>query len=110
MQTKILKSKRTLLIAPEGDIDHHSAPRIRSEADRMLMTTGIINIAFDFSNVGFMDSSGIGMIMGRFRKTSVLGGRIYIIGARPGVMRIIGISGLGSIVTMYNNADEIEEM
>lgn len=107
MKTEILKKKRTLLISPDGDIDHHSAGAIRAEADRMLNSSPITSIAFDFSRVGFMDSSGIGMIMGRWRKVNILGGRVYIIGARPEVMRIIGISGLGDIVTMYNTADEI---
>lgn len=108
MQTIILKNKRTLLISPDGDIDHHSASKIRAEADRIISSTGIINIAFDFTNVCFMDSSGIGMIMGRYRKIKILGGKIYIIGAHPDVMRIIGISGLGNIITMYNSIEEIE--
>lgn len=107
MQTEILKQSRTLLISPDGDIDHHSAAKIRAEADRAIASTGIINIAFDLSGVSFMDSSGIGMIMGRYRKIRILGGRIYIIAARPEVMRILGISGLGDMITMCNTAEEI---
>lgn len=98
-------SKNTLVIAPEGDIDHHSAARIRAEADKTLETTGVINIAFDLSKTTFMDSSGIGMIIGRYRKVQSLGGKIIIRGAGPGIMRIIGLSGLGSIVTIEKRCD-----
>lgn len=93
-------TKNTLVIAPEGDIDHHSSARIRAEADKILETTGVINIAFDLSKTTFMDSSGIGMIIGRYRKVQILGGKIIIRGADPALMRIIGLSGLGSIVTI----------
>ena len=108
METKIIKQKRTLLISPKCDIDHHSAAQIRQEADRLISSTGIINVAFDFTDVGFMDSSGIGMIMGRYRKVKILGGRIYIVNARPEVMRLIGLSGLGEIVTIYNTIGDLE--
>jgi stage II sporulation protein AA (anti-sigma F factor antagonist) len=108
MYTSILKQKRTLLISPDCDIDHHSASQIRAEADRVLSSTGVINIAFDFSKVGFMDSSGIGMIIGRYRKVNILGGKLFIVGASPDIMRIIGISGLGDIVTMCNEIGDIQ--
>ena len=98
MQTYI--SKNTLVIAPEGDIDHHSAARIRAEADKVLETTGVKNIAFDLSDTSFMDSSGRGMIIGRYRKVQILGGSIIVRGANPNVMRIIGLSGLGKIITI----------
>ena len=103
MQTYI--SKNTLVISPKGDIDHHSAARIRAEADKILETTGVINIAFDLSDTSFMDSSGRGMIIGRYRKVQILGGRIIIRGANPNVMRIIGLSGLGKIVTIEKRCD-----
>ena len=100
MDIRIIKQKRTLLISPHCDIDHHSAGKIRAEADRLLGSTGVINVAFDFADVGFMDSSGIGMIMGRYRKVKILGGRVYIVNACPEVLRLIGLSGLGDIVTI----------
>ena len=55
-----------------------------------------------------MDSAGIGMIMGRYRRINAIGGKIYIIGANEDVKRIIGISGLGNIVEIYSDWSEIE--
>lgn len=107
---QIYTEKNSLIIAPEGDIDHHSAEKIRREADKCLESSGIINIVFDLSKTAFMDSSGIGMIIGRYRKVSILGGKITIRNADDALMRIIGISGLGNIVTIekrcYNEQNE----
>ncbi len=105
MEMKIIKQKRTLLISPHCDIDHHSAAQIRTEVDKIISSTGVINVAFDFSDVGFMDSSGIGMIMGRYRKVRILGGRIYIINAKPEIVRLIGLSGLGEIITICDKGE-----
>lgn len=102
---QIYTEKNSLVIAPEGDIDHHSAEKIRKTADKHLESTGIANIVFDLSNTSFMDSSGIGMIIGRYRKVNILGGKITIRNADAGLMRIIGISGLGSIVTIEKGCD-----
>ena len=56
------------------------------------------NIVFDFENTRFMDSSGIGIIMGRYRKISCFGGRIYAIHADRQIRRVLRISGLERIV------------
>lgn len=105
METKIIKQKRTLLVSPHCDIDHHSAVKIREKTDLMLCNSGVINVAFDFNDVGFMDSSGIGMIIGRYRKVKILGGRIFIVNACPEVIRLIGLSGLGDVVTVCTIGD-----
>ena len=105
MEIKIIKQKRTLLISPQCDIDHHSAAYIREEADRIISSTGVINVAFDFSDVGFMDSSGIGMIMGRYRKVKILGGKIFVVNARPEIMRLSGLSGWGEIITVCDEGE-----
>lgn len=106
---KTLIESGTLVIFPEGDIDQHSVGRIRGEADRLLLNTGIRNIAFDMSRTSFMDSAGIGMIIGRCRKVAALGGKIYIRGASPEVLRIIGLSGLGNIVNIEEEHNEQNE-
>lgn len=108
MEFKINAEKKTLLVKLDGDIDHHNVKRVRTELDREIEKIGIKNIAFDFSSVRFMDSAGIGMIMGRYRRINAIGGKIYIIGANEDVKRIIGISGLGNIVEIYSDWSEIE--
>lgn len=97
---------RTLVVKLCGDLDHHAAAEISVSVDRELMKTGAINVAFDFSSVGFMDSSGIGVIMGRCKKARALGGRVIIYGASDAVKRIIKMSGIDGIVTVANSIEE----
>lgn len=89
--------KDTLLVAPDGELDHHSAQKIRTEVDEKLLC-GIKNVIFDFSALNFMDSSGIGMIMGRYKKISAGGGKVVIAAPRPQVQRIIEMAGLFRII------------
>jgi stage II sporulation protein AA (anti-sigma F factor antagonist) len=97
---------RTLVVRIYGELDHHSAALVRESADRELIRTGAVNIAFDFSNVTFMDSSGIGVIMGRYKTARALGGKVIICGASDAVRRIIKMSGTEKLIVM---ADSLEE-
>lgn len=94
--------KNTLLVAPEGELDHHSAVKIRDEVDSCL-GGDVKNIIFDFSRLSFMDSSGVGMIMGRYKKIAEAGGRVIIAAPQPQVQRIIEMAGLLSIVRIESN-------
>ena len=61
--------------APE-ELDHHSAEHIRRESDEILARNNIRQIVFDFQKTVFMDSSGIGVIMGRYRNIRLTGGTV----------------------------------
>lgn len=96
---------RTLVVKINGELDHHAADVIREATDRELGRTGALNVAFDFTDVTFMDSSGIGVIMGRYKVTKALGGKVIIYGASDAVKRIITMSGIDGIVKI---ADSLE--
>ncbi len=68
-----------LMIRLPEEIDHHEAGFICETADRYLLREDVRNVVFDFERTRFMDSSGIGIIMGRYRKISCFGGRVYAI-------------------------------
>lgn len=89
---------RTLTIRLYADLDHHYALQIREKADRLIEQEGIKNIVFDFHGVEFMDSSGIGMIMGRYKKVIFIGGKVGVMGVGKNVDRIFQYSGLYKIV------------
>ena len=59
---------RTLVIRMPKELDHHTTGQIPGTADRMIGEKNIQRIEFDFRDTGFMDSSGIGVIMGRYQK------------------------------------------
>ncbi len=87
-----------LMIRLPEEVDHHRAGFICENADRLLVRDDVCNVVFDFENTRFMDSSGIGIIMGRYRKIACFGGRVYAIHADRQIQRIFMVSGLNKIV------------
>ena len=110
MNIRLIGDKQTLLCSIDGELDHHLSASIRETVDRKLKCTNAVNIIFDFTNVGFMDSSGIGVIMGRYKLTKMLGGKIIIIGAKQGTRRIIEMSGLDKIVKLCDKLEQALEL
>ncbi len=97
---------RALVVRVAGELDHHAAAGIKESVDREMARTGAVNIAFDLGAVTFMDSSGIGMIMGRSKITSALGGRVIVYGASDNIKRIISMSGLNRLVTVAESLED----
>lgn len=95
-----------LVIHLKADLDHHTALTVRETADTLLARSHAKHILFDFTGVEFMDSSGIGVIMGRYRQVIFKGGRVGVMGVGANVDRIFRISGLYKIVERYDRAEE----
>ena len=104
----IKKAGTSLIITVTGELDHHIAAKLRSKIDKELGGE-IINIIFDFSELSFMDSSGVGMIMGRYKSVQKLGGSLIVAGATPQVERILKISGLMNIVDVTSTVGQAIE-
>lgn len=95
---KYCETKDNLIIVRlQGDLDHHVAREIKDEIDGLIILKKINRIAFDFKNVGFMDSSGIGLIMGRYKKIKPMDGEIYVCNLGVAIQRIFKLSGLFNI-------------
>ena len=87
-----------LCICMPKEVDHHNAGAITQHADEMICKSEVKNLIFDFSDTEFMDSSGIGIILGRYKKISCFGGKVFAIHADRQIRRILLISGLSKIV------------
>ncbi|MDR3179073.1 MAG: anti-sigma factor antagonist [Oscillospiraceae bacterium] len=87
--------KCTVLL--EGDIDHHNARFMRQSIDDYISKNHPKVLCLDFSRIKFMDSSGIGLIMGRFKFIKLLGGELEVVGASNSIKKIIKLSGLESL-------------
>lgn len=87
-----------LCIRMPREVDHHGAADIRERADRMILDDKVKNIVFDFEDTDFMDSSGLGIIIGRYRKISCFGGKVYAINANERISRILRASGMSAII------------
>lgn len=98
--------KRSLIVPIEGELDHHLAGILRSKIDPVLAREGISDIIYDFEKTEFMDSSGIGMIMGRHRQVAYLGGRSGVCHVGRAMDRLLRMSGLYRIVEKFESIQE----
>ena len=80
------------------EVDHHKSVYISKVADEYIMKEGVGNVVFDFEKTTFMDSSGLGIIIGRYRKISCFGGKVYAINASERIGRLLRASGMSSII------------
>ncbi len=111
MEMTIMGKYQTLVIRPDSELDQHAAEKIRVGADKLLRKTGLKNVAFDMRRVRFMDSSGIGVIMGRYRTVCAIGGNVAVFGMSPYVERLISMSGIREIVIIAERLqDALEEV
>ena len=83
-----------LIAGISGDLDHHSAAPIREAIYRMAESAMPKVLVLDFGGVGFMDSSGIGLIMGRYKLMDSMGGSVRVEHASPQLKKVIKLAGL----------------
>ena len=88
----------TLIVELKGEIDQSCAARLRIEIDRKIQENHIKNLVLDFGKVSFMDSSGIGVILGRYKQIKALGGKTMIIRPQPQVDKVLELSGLKKLM------------
>ncbi len=106
MQVRLSSKGTTLIVGIIGELDHHSAEYIRQKVDSEIIKSSIKNVIFDMSKVAFMDSSGIGVIMGRYKNVQKLNGKTVLAGISDQVKRIFDMGGLLKIIPAYNNIDD----
>ncbi|MCI8946851.1 MAG: anti-sigma factor antagonist [Lachnospiraceae bacterium] len=87
-----------LMIRMPEEIDHHQASALSERADGYILREKIQHIVFDFEDTRFMDSSGVGVVMGRYKKIACFGGRVYAVNADRQIQRIIRVSGLKKVL------------
>ena len=90
-----------LTIFLPGELDHHNAEELKNRADQLIQRRNIRSITFDFGKTGFMDSSGIGVIMGRYRKIYMLGGEVCAVHTSERIRKILTMSGVTKIMQIY---------
>ena len=91
-----------LCIKMPREVDHHGAVGIKESADRLILDDNVKNIVFDFENTTFMDSSGLGIIIGRYRKISCFGGMVYAVNTNERIKRILKGAGMASIIEILS--------
>ena len=111
MQVSFEMINKMLIIKLYGELDHHSSDYIRHKIDSEIMSRKPESIIFDVGNLNFMDSSGVGVIIGRYKLITSKGGKIAITSMKPQIRRIYEICGLKKIIPSFNtNKAAIEKL
>ena len=92
------KKKNTLTVRLSGDLDHNAAASVRAELDELILDPKIRRLVFDLNELDFMDSSGIGLIIGRYKLMARRGGSVAVTCPGRRVDRIFEMSGLYQLV------------
>ena len=94
MGIRLASDNKTLYAFVSGDIDHHSAPPIREAIDEKIMRDKPEKLVLDYSDVSFMDSSGIGLIMGRYKLLMTYKGKIEVVNVPKNMIKVVRLSGI----------------
>ena len=89
----------SLVIHVNGEIDHHSAVKVRTEIDERILSERPQKVLMELSQVDFMDSSGLGLIMGRFALLKKYGATLAALDPSPAVMKMIKLAGMERMIT-----------
>ena len=93
-----------LEIVLKGDIDHHSAVGIRVDIDNEIAESKPKKLVIDLSGIEFMDSSGLGLVMGRYAKMQKIGGELTLCGLSDRTRKIFELAGLDKMIRMEQKA------
>lgn len=107
MNLEIKTRNKITLAKIKGDLDHHTAKDIRADIDREIKKENSALLIIDFSQVAFMDSSGIGLVMGRYKLMEETGGKIII--ARPPayIKKVLNLAGIDKIARIAEDYSEL---
>lgn len=89
-----------------GEIDHHTAREMRETIDGAVETNMPSLLIMDFENISFMDSSGIGLVMGRYKNLAKHGGELHISGASNQLCKVMRLAGLERLAKINSDIKE----
>lgn len=96
---------QALVIHLPKELDHHNCKNLKYETDLLLAENYINKLVFDFSQTEFMDSSGIGVLLSRYKQMEGSGGSLSIYGAGGQIHRILTIGGITKLVRKYDTKE-----
>ena len=105
MVVRIEETAGEMIARLSGELDHHTARVMREQVDAAMATSSAKVLRLDFSGVGFMDSSGIGLVMGRYRLMQARGGRLVVAGVSDRLLRVMRLAGLERLPVWEDNVN-----
>ncbi|MGN0621471.1 MAG: anti-sigma factor antagonist [Porcipelethomonas sp.] len=105
MPVRIINDENRITALLSGEIDHHNAKGLRLEIDFSIREEHPRELILDFSEVDFMDSSGIGLVMGRYKLMKEFGGAVTVRNPSSQIKKVMKISGIEKLAAIETNQE-----
>ena len=109
LNSKYYEKDRLLLLEITEEIDHHVAEKLRRRADYEIERYMPKRVVCDFNRVVFMDSAGIGMLIGRYKTANMFGGKLEICHVKDSVKKVFQMCGILKIIPICTDIEKIQE-
>ena len=107
MSLQSLRTGKALIVRLAGEFDLHAAhPFKEAVADALALDPGLTHLVIQMQQVTFMDSSGVGAILARYRDVKARGGVLAVVGLQPAVRKVFDLSGMGRVIPVYATEGE----
>ncbi len=106
LQMEMEYHRQVLIVRFTGELDHHTADHVRTKLDESIHSRQTDHIVLSLKDLQFMDSSGIGVILGRYKLIKSKGGKMAVCDATPPVYRLLEMSGLFKIMPIYESESD----
>ena len=106
MYLKFDEQDKTLIVTLLRELDHHCSEEVRNKIDYRLDNDDITKLILNFSGVTFMDSSGIGVVIGRYKKLAMKNGSLFVVSVSNRVKKIFELSGMYKIIKEFDTIEE----
>lgn len=106
LYTSFEVKENVLIVRLQGEIDHHEAKQLREEWQEQMTFHNIQHVIVNVEKVSFMDSSGIGVLLGRYKEVSQVGGEMVICSITDPIQRIFDLSGLFKIIRLQEDEED----
>ncbi|MEY4480020.1 MAG: anti-sigma factor antagonist [Bacillota bacterium] len=104
MQTE--RIEHTLIVRLQGELDHHTAEKVKSHLEEQIAMNTFTHMLINLNELTFMDSSGLGVLIGRYKQIMERGGQMVVSDVHPSIYRIFEMSGLFKIISVHPSESE----
>lgn len=101
----VTRTERWVVLAVTGELDVATAPRLRREAVR-LVSGGDVNLILDLGGVDFLDSTGLGVIIGILKRVRSHGGELAVVGLEPKVRKVFEVTRVLEILPTFDTVED----
>ena len=109
MRVSFEEKDKLLNLEIDEEIDHHRSENLRRSIDYEIQRCNPKTVILDFNNVYFMDSAGIGMVIGRYKTATMMGATLEMKNVRKNIRRIFEMTGVLKIIPIINEGEEDEK-